>query len=79
MSLYHKVWAADGTMFEVLPEKAADLVLNKGWSNTPPQPVTKASKKARPAKVTTPVADTPEVNDSEDDGQLIHAHYATSE
>jgi len=61
MSLYKKVWAPDGTMFEVPPERAAELVLNKDWSNTPPQAEEKPKKKGkRRAKDITPVADTTE-------------------
>lgn len=61
MSLYHDVWAPDGTKFEVPPEKAADLVLNQGWSNTPPKSETPSKKKGKlRVKDAAPVADTTE-------------------
>jgi len=59
MDLYRAVYDQNGQMFEVAPERAADLVLNKGWSNTAPK---KASKKGKaPAVVKdepAPTADT---------------------
>jgi hypothetical protein len=36
MSEYVKVYDHNGELFEVSHEKAADLVLNKGWSKNPP-------------------------------------------
>lgn len=33
------IYAPDGEPFEVLPHKVGDLVLNQGWSQTPPEPV----------------------------------------
>lgn len=49
MDIYRKVWSPDGAMFEVTPEKASELVLNEGWSNTPPK-----AKKSRDTKSPTP-------------------------
>lgn len=46
---YRKVYAPDGTMFEVNPEKAAQLVLNKGWFNTPPKKEKPAQKRGKKA------------------------------
>lgn len=46
---YKKVWAPDGTMFEVTHERASQLVLNKGWSNTPPKTAKPSKKGGRKA------------------------------
>jgi hypothetical protein len=48
MSLYKTVYDPKGEPFEVGPETAAQLVLNKGWTQTPPE--------AEPAKPAAPVA-----------------------
>jgi hypothetical protein len=62
MAFYRKVWDDQDTMFEVNPEKAADLVLNHGWSNTDPAlRKTKAKKPAAKTRPEAPVADTSEV------------------
>lgn len=53
-NFYQKVYAPDGSMFEVSHERAADLVLNKGWSNNPAtakKSAPKRAKKVRGAKV----------------------------
>lgn len=42
------VYAPDGEMFEVLPSKAKELVINNGWSLEPPQE--KAATLPQPAK-----------------------------
>lgn len=47
---YKKVWAPNGQMFEVTHEKAAQLVLNKGWSNTPPATKKPANKGTKAGK-----------------------------
>ena len=68
IDLYRKIYSPEGTMFEVPPEKAADLILNKGWSNTPPASeklTKKASKKAKDEK-TVPVADTTEAYETDE-------------
>jgi hypothetical protein len=64
--LYRKVWAPDGTSFEVPPERAAQLVLNEGWSNTAPQEKKKTSKKAskKVEETAAPTVDTPEIEDA---------------
>jgi hypothetical protein len=36
MDLYKTIWSPTGEPFEIAPELANDLVLNKGWSNTKP-------------------------------------------
>jgi len=46
MGLYHTVYSPDGATFEVAPDRGADLVLNKGWSNTPPKRTAKSKTKA---------------------------------
>lgn len=57
--LYRTVWDPAGVPFEVAPERAADLVLNKGWSNT--APVKKIAKKAsKKVEENVPSADTTE-------------------
>lgn len=67
MALYRLVYAPDGTPFEVSPERAADLVLNEGWSNTAPQNnAATTGKKTRKAAEEAPAADTTEVAESVD-------------
>lgn len=46
--MYRTIYDPKGVPFEVPPERAAQLVLNKGWSNTPPK---KSSKKKTKASV----------------------------
>ncbi|MBS3648858.1 hypothetical protein KEU06_09590 [Pseudaminobacter sp. 19-2017] len=36
MAHYRMVWSPEGVPFEVTPDKADDLVLNKGWFNSKP-------------------------------------------
>ncbi|QIV65927.1 hypothetical protein Cp1R7AA1_222 [Mesorhizobium phage Cp1R7A-A1] len=36
MDLYKKIWSPAGEPFEVAPELANELVLNKGWFNVQP-------------------------------------------
>lgn len=61
MSLYRTVYAPDGSPFEVSPERASDLVLNQGWSNTAPKTTATTGKKTRKAEEDAPAADTTEV------------------
>lgn len=60
MDHYRMIYDPNGVPFEVVPERAADLVLNHGWSNTAPK--TKTAKKAKSSAVkkddTAPTADT---------------------
>jgi hypothetical protein len=67
--LYRKVWAPNGTSFEVPPERAAQLVLNEGWSNTPPQADIKKKTKKTSKKVeetAAPAADNTEIDEAVD-------------
>lgn len=65
--LYRKVWAPDGTVFEVPPEKASDLVLNKGWSNTAPVAAKKSKKVSKKTEdEAVPAADTTEANEPQE-------------
>jgi hypothetical protein len=36
MDLYKLIWSPTGEPFEIAPELASELVLNKGWSNVKP-------------------------------------------
>jgi hypothetical protein len=63
MALYHTIYAPDGVPFEVSPERASELILNQGWSNTPPQKdiTVKTGKKTRQADTdSVPAVDTSE-------------------
>jgi hypothetical protein len=57
---YRTVYAPNGQAFEFPHERAAQLVLNKGWFNTPPNkksaPKKQRTKKAAPASE--PVSET---------------------
>lgn len=57
------VWDPNGVIFEVPHEKASDLILNHGWSNTDPalRVVKKGKKSSTKATDDAPVADTTEV------------------
>lgn len=68
MSQYRTIYDPNGVPFEVTPERAAELVLNLDWSNTPPKSKT-AKKGKAPAEQkdeTAPTADT-EVNEASAD------------
>lgn len=62
MNLYQTIYDQDGTPFEVTPERAAELVLNKGWSNIPPAKKTAKRKYEKKAAVEI-TADTEEVSE----------------
>ncbi|RUW56732.1 hypothetical protein [Mesorhizobium sp. M8A.F.Ca.ET.021.01.1.1] len=36
MNLYKTIWSPAGEPYEIAPELANELVLNKGWSNVKP-------------------------------------------
>lgn len=65
--LYRVIYDPSGVSFEVPPDRAADLVLNKGWSNTPTTKKTATKKTSyKKAKAADELAaDTEEV--TEDD------------
>lgn len=42
--MYKVIYDPDGVMFEVPPHKVGELVLNLGWTQTPPLPVAEPKK-----------------------------------
>lgn len=64
MDLYRTIYDPNGVSFEVPPDRAADLVLNKGWSNTPPEKKTATKKNFKKFKAADELAaDTEEVTE----------------
>lgn len=57
MSRYATIYSPTGEKFEVGEEKAADLVLNHGWSNIPPA--------MEPEQISPESSGEEDVNDSE--------------
>ncbi len=74
---YHlkKVWDPQGVMFEVNPDRGADLVLNKGWSNTPPKPAAKKRQRRKAEKTAEGAAP---VTETVDDEQEVTTEAAAS-
>lgn len=69
MSLYRTIYAPSGEAFEVSPDRADDLVLNMGWSNTAPKP-----SRARRSKVEMR-ADEPQITEPEQEEPEAEASY----
>lgn len=66
MELYRTIYDPNGVSFEVPPDRAADLVLNKGWTNTQTEKKTATKKNFKKVKAADELAaDTEEV--TEDD------------
>ncbi len=56
--MYIRVYAPSGEAFDVTRERADKLILDQGWTQSPPTPAKK--KKAAPAKVPFALTDSEE-------------------